>query len=552
MNKCLRWTIGCTLAITMAAGLAGCGSSAGSGSSTGTAGSSAAAASDSTAASEAASSTSSSAHSDDDTLNVVDAEWYGIDSYQLDSSATLQQCVGESLFEWDTEKNDITDGVCTDWKVSDDGKTVTFNVPEGMYYSTGEEVEPEDVVASIQHGQEVSPYSDAYANIESMDVDGRQVTLHLTGYRSDMLYAFCADFMTVIDKDELDSMSNDELMWGCHPYGMYSVEQYVSGSEVKLTRNDGYVTHCPKFENQGPAHFKNIDVTFNVEEFTAVESLKSGDVDFIATSLSQDSVKDLSDESNVSVVEASYPEIDYIELQTDKGPMADKDVRLGICLLIDRQALCDMSDGQAVPAYSMIFDTMQNFSQDAKDYFMQNYADDPDRGIQLIEGAGYTKNSDGYYGKDGNVLSLELYADSGDLSSLMAEGLQGQLDEYGVQVNFNPIDWNYVHEQAKNDDYDMARQSLGWAEPILIFNACYHDPTAPTPTDEYYAKVDDIAATVDSDERTQKIGDLQKEMYDNLDNIPFYSPISYIAYNKDLQGVNIQSDGSWSWNDVTW
>ena len=98
----------------------------------------------------------------------------------------------------------------------------------------------------------------------------------------------------------------------------------------------------------------------------------------------------------------------------------------------------------------------------------------------------------------------------------------------------------------------MARQSLGWAEPILIFNACYHDPTAPTPTDEYYAKVDDIAATVDSDERTQKIGDLQKEMYDNLDNIPFYSPISYIAYNKDLQGVNIQSDGSWSWNDVTW
>ena len=154
MNKCLRWTIGCTLAITMAAGLAGCGSSAGSGSSTGTAGSSAA------AASEAASSTSSSAHSDDDTLNVVDAEWYGIDSYQLDSSATLQQCVGESLFEWDTEKNDITDGVCTDWKVSDDGKTVTFNVPEGMYYSTGEEVEPEDVVASIQHGQEVSPYSD--------------------------------------------------------------------------------------------------------------------------------------------------------------------------------------------------------------------------------------------------------------------------------------------------------------------------------------------------------------------------------------------------------
>ena len=180
-----RW-VAMLMAMTTAAGavsLAGCASSSGSGSTSESAGSSAA-----------------EAHSNDDVFRVIDNEWYGIDPYQLDSSAVLQQCVSESLFEWDSSTNELVDGVCTDWTVSDDGLTATFNVPEGMYYSTGQEVTAEDVVASIEHGKKVSPYADSYDNIESMEVDGRQVTLHLTSYRSDMLYALCGDFMGIISK----------------------------------------------------------------------------------------------------------------------------------------------------------------------------------------------------------------------------------------------------------------------------------------------------------------------------------------------------------------
>ena len=188
-------------------------------------------------------------------LSIIDSEWYGIDTYQLDSTASYQALTSSSLFQWNPETNEMEDNVCTDWKVSEDGKTATFNVPEGMYYSTGEQVEPEDVVASIEHGLDVSPYKDGYSNIESMDVDGRQVTLHLSEFRSDMQYYLCAGFVIVIDKDELDSMSNEELMWGCHPYGMFSLAEengYVSGSEVNLVRNDKYKCANPLVENQGP------------------------------------------------------------------------------------------------------------------------------------------------------------------------------------------------------------------------------------------------------------------------------------------------------------
>ena len=113
-------------------------------------------------------------------LTLIDGEWYGLDAFQLDETAGAGGLVASAPFQWNPETNELEDNVCTDWAVSEDGKTATFNVPEGMKYSTGEQVEPEDVVASIQHGLEVSPYADGYSNIESMDIDGRQVTLHLS------------------------------------------------------------------------------------------------------------------------------------------------------------------------------------------------------------------------------------------------------------------------------------------------------------------------------------------------------------------------------------
>ena len=77
------------------------------------------------------------ASKDNSKLVIIDSEWYGIDTYQLDSSGGMQGMASTPLFTWDSETNEMVDGVCTDWTVSEDGKTATFNVPEGMYYSTG-------------------------------------------------------------------------------------------------------------------------------------------------------------------------------------------------------------------------------------------------------------------------------------------------------------------------------------------------------------------------------------------------------------------------------
>ncbi len=487
------------------------------------------------------------------TLNIIDGEMYGLDTYQLDSTTSGHSFNSCPLFQWDPSAGTMVDYVCTDWKVSEDGKTATFNVPEGMYYSTGEQVEPEDVVASLEHGLEVSPYADGYSNIESMEVNGRQVTLHLTEFRSDMMYYLCAGFAIIIDKDELDTMTNEELMWGCHPYGMYALAEdgYVSGSEVKLVRNDGFKCFNPLVENKGPGKFENISIRFNVEDFTATEELKSGTVDIIS-SVSNDQRLEMETIDSIKLINTAYPSIIYTELNTDEGSIfEDINVRKAFAMTIDRAALGELVDGMIVPAYSIIYDTVQNFNEDAKNYFKENLSDDPEQAKKLLAESGWAdSDGDGILEKNGKTLSFVWYAWTDD--TMVAERMAEQLKAVGFDMAIEAIDWNYIYENVNADDYDAGIEYLSWAEPMLIFNACYYDLDAPGNNDAYYAKVTEAATTSDGAERTKLVGEIQMGMWENVNIIPLYSEVSYTAISSNLKGYNVLIDGTSTINDLSY
>ena len=44
---------------------------------------------------------------------IYDGEWYGLDTYQLSSTAGAQTLNSSSLFQWDPETNTVEDNVCT-------------------------------------------------------------------------------------------------------------------------------------------------------------------------------------------------------------------------------------------------------------------------------------------------------------------------------------------------------------------------------------------------------------------------------------------------------
>lgn len=483
---------------------------------------------------------------------IADGEWYGTDLYQQDTWSTVQSLIADSLFSIDPDTGALLDGICTGLTTSEDGLTMTMTVPEGKFYATGEQVEPEDVVASIEWGKEVSPYADGYANIESMEVDGRQVIFHLSSFRSDLLYYLGDCFMGVIDKDQLDTMSKDELMWGAVPYGIYYVESYEPGSNVTLKPNEGYVTDVPLVENKGVATIPEIQVKFNTDDFTLIEEMKSGAIDYWS-GVTMDAQAQLKDLDTVTIAKKTYPVVDFMEINTDSSIFEDLKLRQGFCLLIDREALCELTNGAAVPAYAMIFDNMMYFSQAAKDDFVANYANDPERGKALIAEAGWADtDGDGYLDKDGQMAEFTMYASTDPTRQIIVQGMQEQMKQYGFKMNIEAIDWNYVHEYLCANDYDMGIHSLEWAEPILILNCCFDDPNAANNCEEFYAAIEDAATTVDDQERSDKLGAIQIDiLYPEWNMIPIYSDVYYVAHSSALKGVNILQNGFIYWNDLS-
>ena len=153
-------------------------------------------------------------------------------------------------------------------------------------------------------------------------------------------------------------------------------------------------------------------------------------------------------------------------------------------------------------------------SPEAAAWFEENLANGPERAKELLDEAGWVDNDgDGIREKDGETLSFTFYAwtDSTSIPEAMAE----QLKQVGFDMQIETLDAMSLYDTINADDYDAGIEWLSWAEPMLIFNACYYDLNAPGNTDEYYADVETAATTVDTDERTAMVGDLQMHLFEN-------------------------------------
>lgn len=418
------------------------------------------------------------------TLTLHDSEWMGTDLFHCSSWYTSQNLISDSILIQDpNDPSKLLPNICSYYKVGEDGKTIRLTFPEGMKFADGTPMGPEDFVASIEYGLKDSdgdgePDSDwgyGYSNIESMDIEGRDVVCHLNEYRSDLEYFLTQPFIGIISKKQLDSMSKDELLWGAIPYGQFYVDEFVAGSHVTLRPNPYYMTNNPLVENKGPSRLESITVQMaDVEAFTLNTGIKEGDID-ILTGINMEQYEELSNAEGVKILNDTYPNIEYFELNQNSKHLSDIRVRKAIMKALDRNAMDTMCKGSFKPEYAMITPSVQNYSKEAEDYFKTNLSNDIEGAKALLAEAGYKMNSDGFLYKDGEKLSFNFLTRSSGTSVTVAQEMQLQLKKLGIDMSIETIDWNYIYEKINADDYDAGIEVLQWGEPILVLNYCYYD-----------------------------------------------------------------------------
>ena len=162
--------------------------------------------------------------------------------------------------------------------------------------------------------------------------------------------------------------------------------------------------------------------------------------------------------------------------------------------------------------------------------------------------AGLIQTETGSAKKDGKKCEFTVY--SWDSYSTIMESFAAQLEAVGIKMNIEFLEWTYIYDKMEHDDFDCGTASLGWAEPILIFNMCYYDRNDPGNTKAYRKLIDEVAGEPDPEKRVEKVGEVEKSIIEHHTLIPRFGDNGWTAFGKGITGYKAMSDGTIPLNDL--
>lgn len=182
-----------------------------------------------------------------------------------------------ALFIADSSLTEVKDDLAESHEVSEDGLTYTIKLKDGLKWSDGEAITPEDVKFSIETALEAaqinSIYTAAFQNIADIAIDGNTITLNMTkpyGTMLDVLGQFA-----ILPKHSLENA--DPLKLEADPFwtnpvtsGMFALNELNVGNYFTLKANENYEGTAPKI--------KNVICYFASDYVTAA---KAGNTDYV-------------------------------------------------------------------------------------------------------------------------------------------------------------------------------------------------------------------------------------------------------------------------------
>ncbi|HWQ58740.1 MAG TPA: ABC transporter substrate-binding protein [Clostridia bacterium] len=479
----------------------------------------------------------------------VTTEWEGSDLYQISTFSPVHRLIADTLFVFDQETGELTPSIASALNVSEDGKTVTVTIPEGKKFANGEPLLPEDVKRSVEWGLEISPYNSDYQCIESIDIDGNDVIFNLSEYSQCFMFYLQSPFFCVIDKDQIDTLSEEELLVKAMPYGPFYITEYVPGSHITLARNEYYTTDNKYFENKGIATLEKITARIITESFTYVEGLKSGEIN-VLSDLPVDYIEEISAIPEIVVQGIDTPGMNFIILNKDDPLFADINVRKAIALAINREQIGEVMSGLVEPAYSFVVPSMMDYDQGIADYYKETYCNDVEQAKQLLAAAGWADtDGDGYLDKDGQIFEFSYTVTTDPTSERVAQIVQLQLKDIGVKLNIEAMTRSTRRTAVREDTYQATVHEFSWAEPSSILPYLIHD-NDNLENQAFYDLAIGGGAEPDAAKRVQMFADAQKILMDELAYIPLFKLKFFRAYRTDLDTIVIFKDGAMYFNDI--
>ena len=162
----------------------------------------------------------------------------------------------------------IKDALAESWDISEDGKTYTFHLKDGIKFHSGKALTSADVKASWERWKNrcrgaVFYYLDFVDTIETPD--DQTVVLNLSQPDNNLLINLTVPVAAITNVDAVEQAEAEGKVYGVEVVdgtGPFKLGEYVSGDHLTMVRNDDYTWGSSVYENQGPAHLEKLTVKF--------------------------------------------------------------------------------------------------------------------------------------------------------------------------------------------------------------------------------------------------------------------------------------------------
>ena len=342
---------------------------------------------------------------------------------------------------WTSPSGDVLPRLATDWMISEDKMTYTFNLREGVKFHNGADFTAHDVVYSVNRAvsQGIPMVQQRAQNLESVTAVGDYTVVYQLKQPST---AFLLNIADTTGLGFSSILTSTVPAHGTTPVGTgpFTFVSYVPGSELVLDVNRDY------WDPSVLPSYDRIRVRIIKEDASMVAALNSGEVALIHPTATA-TARGLRDNADFTIVDTASRTF-WIHASR-VGATRDEAVVKALWLSMDRQALADIAFlGEAFPWSTSHPSVAYGLGPDD----LPNYQRDVEEAKRILVEAGYV---------DGVELVFT-YPTRVPYEDVFFEVLQASWAEAGITVNLNPVEQAVWIPKLINADYDLSATDQGW------------------------------------------------------------------------------------------
>ncbi len=406
------------------------------------------------------------------------------------------------------------------WEVSADGLKVTLNLVKSATFHDGHPITSSDVAFSVKVIQKFHPFKAMFKPVTSVDTpDDHTAVLNLSQPHPALMLAMSSQLMAIIPEhiygDGQDPKTHPRNTADVVGSGPFKLTEFKNGEHVILERYDGFFM-------EGRPYLDKIVLRIITDPAARAIAYENGEVHMGAFESLPRIINRLKKVEGLTVTPEGYGAIgplDWLAINTTKGPLADKRVRQAIAHAVDKNFIHKaLMQGTAADAKTGIHPDSPFYEADVPDYPF-----DLDQANALLDEAGFAPDGDG--------TRFGLTIDFGWPGvKPQVEYVKAALKKVGIDVTVRAsADFPTWAKRMGEMDFDLSWDTVfNWGDPVIGVHRTYLSSNIAkgvwSNTQGYSnARVDEIlemaAKEIDPDKRKALYVEFQQIV---ADEVPLY------------------------------